>query len=76
MPPPSWASSSTSTRSGPDGGLGDPDGAFAYAYGITAAGAVLVRPDGFVAWRAPTATGASAQAVGSALAALLSRSAS
>jgi 2-polyprenyl-6-methoxyphenol hydroxylase-like FAD-dependent oxidoreductase len=61
---------------GADGGLGDPDGAFADAYGITAAGAVLVRPDGFVAWRAPTATGASAQAVGSALAALLSRSAS
>jgi putative polyketide hydroxylase len=29
--------------------------AFPAAYGITAGGAVLVRPDGFVAWRAPEA---------------------
>jgi hypothetical protein len=29
----------------------DPAGRFADAYGITASGAVLVRPDGFVAWR-------------------------
>jgi putative polyketide hydroxylase len=32
--------------------LHDPENAFAEAYGITATGAVLVRPDGFVAWRA------------------------
>ncbi|MGI5156782.1 FAD-dependent monooxygenase [Microbispora sp. CA-102843] len=31
--------------------LGDPDGRFPAAYGITAAGAVLVRPDGIIAWR-------------------------
>ncbi|WP_432928459.1 FAD-dependent monooxygenase [Microbispora sp. CA-135349] len=32
-------------------GLGDPEGRFPAAYGITAAGAVLVRPDGIIAWR-------------------------
>ncbi|GAA3731873.1 putative polyketide hydroxylase [Spinactinospora alkalitolerans] len=32
--------------------LHDPDGAFATAYRLDARGAVLVRPDGFVAWRA------------------------
>jgi 2-polyprenyl-6-methoxyphenol hydroxylase-like FAD-dependent oxidoreductase/glutathione S-transferase len=32
--------------------LRDPQGAFAETYGITPSGAVLVRPDGFVAWRA------------------------
>jgi putative polyketide hydroxylase len=30
----------------------DPDDRWAAAYGVTAGGAVLVRPDGFVAWRA------------------------
>ena len=59
----------------PDG-LGDPDGAFEDAYGITPAGAVIVRPDGFVGWRAQTDGDATAQAAASALAALLSRSAS
>jgi len=33
---------------------------FPEAYGISNSGAVLVRPDGFVAWRAKTADGASA----------------
>jgi putative polyketide hydroxylase len=32
--------------------LRDPENVFAAAYGITATGAVLIRPDGFVAWRA------------------------
>jgi hypothetical protein len=32
--------------------LRDPEKSFAAAYGITSKGAVLVRPDGFVAWRA------------------------
>ena len=32
--------------------LRDPENGFAAAYGITATGAVLVRPDGFIAWRA------------------------
>ena len=59
----------------PDG-LGDPDGAFEDAYGITHAGAVIVWPDGFVGWRAQTGDDATAQAAASALAALLSRSAS
>ena len=34
------------------GELRDPVGAFPDGYGITETGAVLVRPDGFVAWRA------------------------
>jgi putative polyketide hydroxylase len=35
--------------------LRDPDGRFCAAYGVTESGACLVRPDGFVAWRAKTA---------------------
>jgi 2-polyprenyl-6-methoxyphenol hydroxylase-like FAD-dependent oxidoreductase len=38
-------------RVGQDGLL-DPTGGFATAYGLDASGCVLVRPDGFVAWRA------------------------
>jgi 2-polyprenyl-6-methoxyphenol hydroxylase-like FAD-dependent oxidoreductase len=34
--------------------LDDPDGRFTEAFGITNAGATLIRPDGFVAWRSPT----------------------
>ena len=34
-----------------DGDLADPDGRWANAYGLSDRGAVLVRPDGFVAWR-------------------------
>jgi hypothetical protein len=36
---------------GGDGDLGDPDGDWHNAYGVDADGAVLVRPDGHVAWR-------------------------
>jgi hypothetical protein len=36
---------------GADGDVGDPDGRWAPAYGVEADGAVLVRPDGHVAWR-------------------------
>ncbi len=43
-------------------GLADPDAAFADAYGISAGGAVLVRPDGIVAWRAVDGAGAGAPA--------------
>jgi putative polyketide hydroxylase len=32
--------------------LGDPDGQFCQTYGLSDSGASLVRPDGFVAWRA------------------------
>jgi 2-polyprenyl-6-methoxyphenol hydroxylase-like FAD-dependent oxidoreductase len=43
------------------GGLEDPGSSFAPAYGIGPAGAVLIRPDGFVAWRSADSSGASAQ---------------
>jgi len=56
-----------------ENGLTDPSGGFPAAYGITAAGAVLVRPDGFVAWRAKTGDGASPEQIGSALATVLCR---
>lgn len=36
---------------GPDKQYCDPDQTFLAAYGITSSGAVLVRPDGFIAWR-------------------------
>ena len=32
--------------------LRDPGGGFAAAYGLSGSGAALIRPDGFVAWRA------------------------
>ena len=34
--------------------VADPEGRFAEAYGLSSTGATLVRPDGFVAWRART----------------------
>ena len=40
--------------------LDDPSGGLAATYGIGEEGAVLVRPDGHVAWRDPQATGATA----------------
>ncbi len=57
----------TTHRVGGPGDLRDPAGAFSDAYGITAAGAVLVRPDGFIAWRATGTDGASVQALTDAL---------
>ncbi|MBU7316258.1 FAD-dependent monooxygenase [Paenibacillus oleatilyticus] len=36
---------------GPDGDLADPDGLGQQAFRLSPGGAVLVRPDGFVAWR-------------------------
>jgi 2-polyprenyl-6-methoxyphenol hydroxylase-like FAD-dependent oxidoreductase len=50
------------------------DPAFAEAYGITPSGAVVVRPDGFVAWRALTGEGASAATIHRVLAALTANS--
>jgi len=38
-------------RIGDDGDVADSEGRWAEAYGVTDGGAVLVRPDGFVAWR-------------------------
>jgi 2-polyprenyl-6-methoxyphenol hydroxylase-like FAD-dependent oxidoreductase len=55
------------------GDLHDPGGAMAAAYGLEPAGAVLVRPDGFVAWRTTEAAAAGDQAVGQALARALCR---
>jgi 2-polyprenyl-6-methoxyphenol hydroxylase-like FAD-dependent oxidoreductase len=54
-------------------GLLDPEGVFSDAYGITAAGAVLVRPDGVVGWRCVDATGASTQTMNDVLTTLLCR---
>jgi 2-polyprenyl-6-methoxyphenol hydroxylase-like FAD-dependent oxidoreductase len=55
--------------------LKDPSGEFEAAYGLSPTGAVLVRPDGFVAWRAKTGEGASAERFTSVLNSVLSRSA-
>jgi 2-polyprenyl-6-methoxyphenol hydroxylase-like FAD-dependent oxidoreductase len=54
-------------------GLLDPEGGFADAYGISPAGAVIVRPDGIVGWRATDATDASEATVQEVLTALLCR---
>jgi putative polyketide hydroxylase len=55
------------------GDLADPGGCFPGAYGISPSRAVLVRPDGFVGWRAPEAAGVPEQALRQALQTLLSR---
>ena len=51
--------------------LADPQDRFPGAYGISASGAVIVRPDGFVAWRAPDAARASEEVVRHVLQSLL-----
>lgn len=53
--------------------LTDPEGGFADAYGVSGAGAVLVRPDGIVAWRAVDGAGASQSTSHEVLTALLCR---
>jgi putative polyketide hydroxylase len=55
------------------GGLGDPDGQFPDTYGISSAGAALVRPDGIVGWRGVDATGASVDNMREVMTALLCR---
>ncbi len=55
------------------GELEDPEAAFPDAYGVSAAGAVLVRPDGVVGWRAVDGTGASEETMRATLASLLCR---
>jgi len=52
--------------------LRDRSGDLPAAYGMSPSGAVLVRPDGFVAWRAKTSAGASAAKITSALVSILS----
>jgi 2-polyprenyl-6-methoxyphenol hydroxylase-like FAD-dependent oxidoreductase len=51
----------------------DADRPFNEAYGISSSGAVLVRPDGFVAWRARTAVSNPAAVIAEALRRLLLR---
>ena len=53
--------------------LADPDGAWHAAYGVAPEGAVLVRPDGYVAWRSAGAHEAPARALGAAVAQVLAR---
>ena len=57
------------------GDLTDPDNTWADAYGVTAGGAVLVRPDGQVAWRARTGVADARLALKSALDQVLARAA-
>ncbi|HUG51288.1 MAG TPA: monooxygenase, partial [Terrimesophilobacter sp.] len=52
----------------------DPNGNFAESYGITPTGAVLVRPDGFVAWRATTDGEAELHSLSAVLGSLLGQS--
>jgi putative polyketide hydroxylase len=54
-------------------GLEDPSGGFAEAHGVEPTGCVLVRPDGFVAWRARNDLGASAGRLNEVLDAVLCR---
>jgi putative polyketide hydroxylase len=52
---------------GPDGDLGDPDGNWHKAYGVDTDGAVLVRPDGHVAWRSRSRASNPSEALRTAL---------
>ncbi|HEY7036564.1 MAG TPA: FAD-dependent monooxygenase [Thermomicrobiales bacterium] len=61
-------------RIAPDGEITDPDDRWAAAYGVTSGGAVLVRPDGFVAWRAERAVIDPACALATAVSSVLARS--
>jgi 2-polyprenyl-6-methoxyphenol hydroxylase-like FAD-dependent oxidoreductase len=51
----------------------DPSHEFPAAFGLSQTGAVLVRPDGFVAWRAKSGEAASAEELSTALASVLCR---
>jgi putative polyketide hydroxylase len=58
-------------RIGNDGDFTAPDGRWAEAYGVTDDGAILVRPDGFVAWRSAEAAGNPRRELSAALSLLL-----
>jgi putative polyketide hydroxylase len=58
---------------GTAGGLADPGNSFPAAYGISATGAAIVRPDGYVGWRARNGDDASERFVLGVLDALLGR---
>ena len=63
-------------RVGDRNGLFDPDDRFCTAFGITPSGAVLVRPDGFISWRAKSADSQSEHAIDEAMASVLGLEAS
>ena len=56
-----------------DGEIEDADGQWHAAYGVDEAGAVLVRPDGHVAWRSPSLTREPTATLRATLAAILAR---
>jgi hypothetical protein len=56
---------------GADADVGDPEGQWAAAYSVDSDGAVLVRPDGHVAWRQRSGVADPAQAIAGALRAML-----
>jgi 2-polyprenyl-6-methoxyphenol hydroxylase-like FAD-dependent oxidoreductase len=58
---------------GENGDLSDPDSNWHEAYGVDADGAVLVRPDGYVAWRSRSAASNPLQALHGAFDSLLGR---
>ncbi len=58
---------------GKDGDLGDPDGNWHEVYGVDAGGAVLVRPDGHVAWRSRSGASNPLQVLRAALDCLFGR---
>jgi putative polyketide hydroxylase len=68
----------SSVRIAPDGTVVAADGAFESAYGLEPDGAVIVRPDGVVAWKSPQSSENESaenaeQAVEGAMARLLGR---
>jgi putative polyketide hydroxylase len=58
---------------GKDGDLGDPDGNWHEVYGVDTDGAVLVRPDGYVAWRSRSAASDPMEVLRAALDCVLGR---
>ena len=68
------ASTWTPTGSAAAASSAIPDGRFAEVYGTGAEGAVLVRPDGFVAWRARAAQADARDVLGNVLGRVLARS--
>jgi hypothetical protein len=59
-------------RIAPDAEVTDPEGRWPRPAGLADDGALLVRPDGFVAWRSPTMTERPADDLAHALAQVLS----
>ena len=58
---------------GSDGDVGDPDGNWHGTYGVDTDGAVLVRPDGHVAWRSRSGVSSPEQALRATLDCLFGR---